>query len=39
VKQSRVTLYFAKTQLIKIDDSAYAPDSHGDKADNNGATP
>ena len=39
VKQSRVTLYFEKAQLIKIDDSAYAPGSHGDKAEDNGATP
>ena len=30
VKQSRVTLYFEKNKLVKIDDSAYAPEMHGD---------
>ena len=30
VKQSRVTLYFKKNKLIKIDDSKYAPEMHGD---------
>jgi len=30
VKQSRVTLHFEKNQLVKIDDSQYAPQMHGD---------
>ena len=30
VKQSRVTLYFKADKLVKIDDSAYAPEMHGD---------
>lgn len=30
VKQSRVTLYFKKNKLVKIDDSEYAPEMHGD---------
>ncbi len=30
VKQSRITLYFDRTQLVRIDDSAYAPGMHGD---------
>ena len=30
VKQSRVTLHFKKDKLVKIDDSQYAPEMHGD---------
>jgi len=30
VKRSRVTLYFKGDKLIRIDDSAYAPEMHGD---------
>ena len=32
VRQSRVTLHFKDGKLITIDDSSYAPDMHGDKA-------
>jgi len=32
VKQSRITLYFDKAQLVKIDDSAYSPEVHDEKA-------
>jgi len=31
VKQSRLTLYFEDNALIRIDDSAYTPEAHGDK--------
>ncbi|MCW9047241.1 MAG: outer membrane protein assembly factor BamE [Gammaproteobacteria bacterium] len=32
IKQSRLTLYFEGDELIRIDDSAYRPEAHGDKA-------
>lgn len=31
VRQSRVTLHFKNGALVKIDDSAYAPEQHEDK--------
>ena len=31
IKQSRITLYFDGDTLVRIDDSAYTPDAHGDK--------
>jgi len=31
VKQSRITLYFENNQLVRIDDSAYAPETHSNK--------
>ncbi|MCW8935904.1 MAG: outer membrane protein assembly factor BamE [Gammaproteobacteria bacterium] len=32
IRQSRLTLYFEGDKLIRIDDSAYTPEAHGDKA-------
>ena len=31
VKESRLTLFFEGSTLVKIDDSAYTPGAHGDK--------
>ena len=31
IKQSRITLYFDGDTLIRIDDSAYRPEAHGDE--------
>ncbi len=33
IKQSRLTLYFDADTLIRIDDSAYTPEAHGDKVE------
>ena len=33
IKQSRLTLYFDGDTLIRIDDSAYTPEAHGDKVE------